>query len=49
MLEETQRFVLSWRAYRRMLADGIEPRAHYERLINDLAVVIRRRLGYDNP
>jgi hypothetical protein len=40
--------VASWRAYRRMLADGIEPRAHYERLINDLAVVIRRRLGYEH-
>ena len=47
MLEETRRFVTSWRAYRRMLPDFTDARmrAHYRRLIADLAFIIRRRAG----
>ena len=44
-MNDLPRLVESWRTYRRMLANGIEPRAQYERLVRDIAMVIRRRLG----
>jgi hypothetical protein len=45
MLEEMRALVASWRTYRRMLADGMEPHTQYARLVTDFAFVIRRRLG----
>lgn len=37
--------IRAWRTYRAMAAlDGM-PRAHYQRLVDDFALVIRRRLG----
>ena len=45
MMTDLPQLVASWRTYRRMLdIDGM-PRQHYQRLVDDFAFVIRRRLG----
>lgn len=37
--------IQSWRTYRRMLTIDGMPKAHYQRLVDDYALIIRRRLG----
>mgnify|MGYP001565116293 CR=1 FL=1 len=37
--------IRSWRTYRYLATMDEMPKAHYQRLVDDYALIIRRRLG----